>query len=54
MENNGAQDIKFGSIGAIYENDRHSHGYYMIEFTSFNLSLSKTKPYIGKSLRLVN
>ena len=28
--NSTAQTIKFGSIGAINDNDKHPHGYYMI------------------------
>ena len=34
LVNNTAQTIQVGSIGAIYADDKQSHGYYMVEFSS--------------------
>ena len=37
--NNTTQNIQFGSIGAIDADDKHSHGYYMVEFSSYLYAL---------------
>ena len=40
MVNNTEKNIQVGSIGDIVADYRHSHGYYMVEFT--------TSPYTPK------
>ena len=39
--NSTAQSIKFGSIGAIDAENKHSHVYYMIRFSSSQYTLQK-------------
>ena len=46
--NNTARTIQVGSIGAIYTDNRHSHGYYMVEFTSFPYTLQENKTIDGQ------
>ena len=49
-----AQTILFGLIGANGDDDRHSNGYYMVEFSSHCTPLKKRKIIMGKSLNVVN
>ena len=44
LVNNTAKIIQVGSIGFIDADDRHSHGFYMVEFISspYNLQENKT------------
>ena len=46
--NNPAQTIKVGSIGAIYADNKHSHGYYMVEFSSSPYTLKENKNIDGQ------
>ena len=46
--NNTAQYIKVGSIGAIGDYNRHSHGCYIFEFSSSPYILQNNKTNDGK------
>ena len=52
--NNTARTIQVGSIGAIDADNRHSHGYYMVEFTSFPYTLKENKNMYGKLIESVD
>ena len=46
--NNTAQTIKVGSIDAISDYDRYSHGYKIVEFSSSPYTLQENKNIYGK------
>ena len=46
--NNTAQTIKVGSIDAISDYDRYSHGYKIVEFSSAPYTLQENKNMYGK------
>ena len=48
MVQNTAKNIQFGSIGAIDVYDKHTHGYYMVEFTSLPYTLQENKTIDGQ------
>ena len=52
--NNTSQTIKVRSIGDIGYDNKHSHGYYMVEFSSSPYTFQEHKPLMGKSLSMVN
>ena len=52
--NNTARTIQVVSIGAIDADNRHSHGYYMVEFTSFPYTLKENKNMYGKLIESVD
>ena len=44
------QNITVGSIGAIYAEGKHSHGYYMVEFLFSLYTLQENKTIYGKMI----
>ena len=53
MVNKTSQTIQVGSIYAVDAGNRHSHGYYMVEFTSLTYNLQEDKSIDGKVIEPV-
>ena len=52
LANNTAQTIQVGSIGSIDADDKHSHGYYMVGFSSSTYTLQEDKTVDEKVMNL--
>ena len=50
---NTSKNVEVGSIGAIKIDDRHSHGYYMVEFASSTYTIHENKNISGQFMEYI-